>query len=74
MHAIVDTGPLIAFFDRSELHHLWAAEHIEKLEAPLLVCEPVLTEAVYLLAPFPRAQDTVFNLLQNGALEDGRNT
>jgi predicted nucleic acid-binding protein len=69
MHAIVDTGPLVAFFDRSERHHLWAAERIEKLEAPLLVCEPVLTEAVYLLAPFPKAQDAVFKLLQNGALE-----
>jgi predicted nucleic acid-binding protein len=68
MQAIVDTGPLVAFFDRSERYHLWAAKQIEELDAPLLVCESVLTEAAYLLARFPRAQDALFGLLQNGAL------
>jgi predicted nucleic acid-binding protein len=68
MQAIVDTGPLVAFFDRSERYHGWAAERVEELDAPLLVCEPVLTEAMYLLARFPQAQDALFNLLQNGAL------
>jgi predicted nucleic acid-binding protein len=68
MRAIVDTGPLVAFFDRSERHHLWAAARVEELDAPLLVCEPVLTEAIYLLARFPNAQDACFSLLQNGAL------
>jgi predicted nucleic acid-binding protein len=68
MRAIVDTGPLVAFFDRSERHHLWTAERAEELDAPLLVCEPVLTEAAYLLARFPQAQDALFGLLQNGAL------
>jgi predicted nucleic acid-binding protein len=68
MPAIVDTGPLVAFFDRAERHHRWVAERIEELEAPLLVCEPVLTEAIYLLARYTRAQDALFELLQNGAL------
>ena len=68
MPAIVDTGPLVAFFDRAERHHAWAVARIEELEAPLLVCEPVLTEAVYLLSRFPRAPDTLFEFLQNGAL------
>lgn len=66
--AIVDTGPLVAFFDRAERHHSWAAEQIEKLESPLLACEPVLAEAMYLLAPYSRAQDTMLTLLENGAL------
>ena len=68
MRAIVDTGPLVAFFDRSERHHHWAAERLEELDAPLLVYEPVLTEALYLLGRFSRAQDTLFGLLQNGTL------
>ena len=68
MPAIVDTGPLVAFFDRGERHHRWVAERVEKLAAPLLVCEPVLTEAIYLLARYSRAQDALFELLQNGAL------
>jgi predicted nucleic acid-binding protein len=68
MPAIVDTGPLVAFFDRSERHHRWVAERVEELEAPLLICEPVLTEAIYLLARYAKAQDALFELLQNGAL------
>lgn len=66
--AIVDTGPLVAFLDRAEQHHQWVAEHIETLEAPLLVCEPVLAEAMYLLGRYPKAQDAVMELVQNGAL------
>ena len=68
MQAIVDTGPLVAFFDRSERYHGWVAARVEELDAPLLVCEPVLTEALYLLARFPKAQDALFGLLQNGAV------
>jgi predicted nucleic acid-binding protein len=68
MPAIVDTGPLVAFFDRSERHPRWVAERIEELDAPLLVCEPVLTEAIHLLGHYSRAQDALFQLLQNGAL------
>jgi predicted nucleic acid-binding protein len=68
MRAVVDTGPLVAFFDRAEQHHRWVAERIEELEPPLLICEPVLTEAMYLLARYSRAQDAVFELLQSGAL------
>jgi predicted nucleic acid-binding protein len=54
MLAIIDTGPLVAFFDRAEQNHRWAAERIDEFEAPLLVCEPVLAEAMYLLAGKPR--------------------
>lgn len=66
--AIADTGPLVAFLDRAERHHAWAAERVKELAAPLLVCEPVLAEAMYLLAGVPRAQDMLFSLLDNGAL------
>jgi uncharacterized protein len=68
MPAIVDTGPLVAFFDRAERHHAWVVARIEELEPPLLFCEPVLTEAMYLLARYPRAADALLGLLQNGAL------
>jgi uncharacterized protein len=67
--AIVDTGPLVAFLDRAERHHRWAAERIAGLEAPLLVCEPVVAEAMYLLGRLPKAQDALFALLENGALK-----
>jgi uncharacterized protein len=66
--AIVDTGPLVAFFDRGEQRHHWVAERFDELDARLLVCEPVLAEAMYLLARYPKAQDAVLQLVQNGAL------
>ena len=66
--AIVDTGPLVAFFDRAERNHRWVAERFEELDAPLLVCEPVLAETAYLLARYPRAQDALLDLIQIGAL------
>src|SRR5262249_15641244 len=66
--AILDTGPLVAFFDCAERHHHWVVERIEQLEAPLLICEPVLAEAMHLLARYAKAQDAMLELLDNGAL------
>lgn len=66
--AIADTGPLVAYFDRAERNHAWALERVRELGAPLLVCEPVLAEAMYLLGELPKAQDTLFELIENGAL------
>jgi len=68
MLAIVDTGPLVAFFDRADRYHRWAIERVGEIDAPLLVCEPVLAEAMYLLAPYAKAQDALLELLQNSAL------
>jgi predicted nucleic acid-binding protein len=67
--AIVDTGPLVAFIDRAERHYRWVDERIGELAVPLLLCEPVLTEAMHLLARVPRAQDALLGLLENGALQ-----
>lgn len=43
-------------------------ECVEALNAPLLVCEAVLTEASYLLSRFPKAQDTLLELVESGTL------
>ena len=66
--AIVDTGPLVAFLDRSERHHDWTVEQIRRLDAPLLTCEPVLAEAMFLLSGLTRAQEALFDMLAKGAL------
>jgi len=69
--AIVDTGPLVAFMDRDETHHGWSVAQVQNLVEPLLVCEAVLAEALFLLRRLPSAQRAVLNLLNNGALEIG---
>jgi predicted nucleic acid-binding protein len=67
--AIADTGPLVAYLDRREQHHAWVAEQAHHLETPLLVCEPVLAETMFLLSRMPAAQDALFEMLQNGILK-----
>jgi predicted nucleic acid-binding protein len=66
--AVIDTGPLVAILDRDEKHHLWSVEQARNLAPPLLVCEAVLTEAMFLLQRLPAAQSSLFGLLENGAL------
>jgi predicted nucleic acid-binding protein len=67
--AIADAGPLVAYFDRSERHHGWAVAQVTNLQPPLLVCEPVVAETMYLLGAVARAQDALLALLENGALK-----
>jgi len=67
--AIADTGPLVAFLDRAERNHAWAVERVRELAAPMLVCEPVLAEAMHLLSRLPKAQDVLLGLVEQGALQ-----
>ncbi len=46
---LIDTGPLVAFFDRSDADHEWAKDQWAQAPLPMLTCEPVLAEAAYLL-------------------------
>jgi predicted nucleic acid-binding protein len=46
---IIDTGPLVAYFNRSDRHHRCAMAQMAALAPPLLTCEPVLAEASYLI-------------------------
>lgn len=66
--AIADTGPLVAYLDRGEASHETVTARFKELEAPVLLCEPVLTEAMFLLRRSARAQDQLFGLLESGAL------
>lgn len=66
--AVVDTGPLVALLDSREQSHAWAVKETAKLAPPMLVCEPVLSEALFLLAQTPKAQTELLLLLENGVL------
>lgn len=50
VHTIVDTGPLVAFFNETDSHHDWASEQFARLAPPLLTCEAVLGETCFLLS------------------------
>jgi predicted nucleic acid-binding protein len=65
---IADTGPLVAFLVREDLHHSWAKEQFKNLPAPFLTCEPVLTEAFYLVHRLNEGKQRFFELLDSGLL------
>lgn len=46
---IVDTGPLVAFFNPNDHHHSWTKQQLSEAMPPLLTCEAVLTETCFLL-------------------------
>ena len=49
MITICDTGPLVAYLNRRDAHHAWAVGIMKQTRPPMLICEPILTEAVYFL-------------------------
>ena len=47
MKAIADTGLLVAFANRDDVHHLWAIGLAARVTEPLLTCEAVLAETAF---------------------------
>ena len=47
MRAIADTGFLVAFRNRRDLHHDWALELALQITEPLLTCDAVLSETAF---------------------------
>ena len=68
MITICDTGPLLAYLNRNDPHHEWAVALMKQVRAPMLVCEPVLTEVVYFLREDGLAVDPLFQLLERQAI------
>ena len=68
---LLDTGPLVSFLASGTEHHEWAVEEWKRLRPPLLTCEPVLTEAAFLLKREGRDTDSLFALLERGVIRMG---
>ena len=66
---IIDTGPLVAFLVKEETHHQWVVEQFQRLPAPFLTCEAVLTEAFFLVRKLPQGTAKFFTLLNSGLLD-----
>jgi len=65
---LLDTGPLVSFLASGLRHHVWAVEQWKRLKPPLLTCEPVLTEAAFLLQREGCEPDALFALLERGVI------
>jgi len=62
---LADTGPIVAYLNGRDRHHAWAVGLFKQLRPPLLTCEAVLSEAVFLLRLAPGVMD----LVSRGVLE-----
>ena len=65
---LLDTGPLVSFLASGLRHHLWTCEQWKFFRPPLLTCEPVLTEAAFLLKREGCEADPLFALLERGVI------
>ena len=65
---VVDTGPLVAVFSRSDQHQNWARKEFERLTPPLFTCEAVLSEAQLLIQERGGIPRAVLELIQRGIL------
>lgn len=64
MKKIADAGLLIAFLDRKDAYHEWAAEIFEKEAPPFYTAEPILAEVAAVLG----TPDDVLRMVENGDL------
>lgn len=65
---IADTGPLVAYLDRSDRDHDWAKEAFSRITRPLLTCEAVIAEALFLLRRGGIDPDALLDLVRRGLL------
>jgi predicted nucleic acid-binding protein len=65
---LLDAGPLVSFLASGLRHHAWAVEQWKRLRPPLLTCEPVLTEAAFLLKREGSDTNALFTLLERGVI------
>lgn len=65
---IADTGPLVAYFDKGARAHAWVRGEFEQLEDPLLSCQPVITEVLFLLKRDGLNPDWILAMIERGDL------
>jgi predicted nucleic acid-binding protein len=66
---LVDAGPLVALVDADDQHHAKCVAALKTLREPLATVWPPLTEAMYLVAGLPKAQEALWEMLQRSALQ-----
>jgi len=66
---LADAGPLVALIDRSDPHHGPCRKALEAIADPPGTVWPAFTEAMYLLNSSARAQRSLWEMLNVGALE-----
>jgi uncharacterized protein len=66
---LLDTGPLVALLNGRDKHHQWARLQWSQAAPPLLTCEPVLSEACFLLRAASGGSEAIVELLRRHVVE-----
>ncbi|HRG10834.1 MAG TPA: pilus assembly protein, partial [Cyclobacteriaceae bacterium] len=65
---LIDAGPLIALFDKSDSYHTQAVSFIKNYKGTLFTTWPVITEASHLLNFSVKAQIALLEWINRGGL------
>ncbi len=68
---LVDAGPLIALFDKSDQFHRTAVEFLKGFRGVLLTTWPVITETSHMLSFSTKAQINFLEWIHRGGLQIG---
>ena len=66
---LLDTGPLVSFLAAEAEHTAWVHEQWDRARPPMLTCEPVLTEAAFILKREGVDADGIFALLERKVIQ-----
>jgi len=66
---LIDTGPLVALFDRTDNYHNICHTVLKNTRSSLVTTPPVLTEAFYLLGFSWHLQDALWEFIMQGNLQ-----
>jgi predicted nucleic acid-binding protein len=64
----IDTGPIVAFFDKNDDKHSLCLNIFKKIQEPLITTWPVLTEVFYLLSFSSSVQDDLWEFIGRGVV------
>jgi uncharacterized protein len=65
---LVDTGPLVALFDRKDKHHSRCVAALKSIVEPIATTVAVLTEAFHMLEPQSTGSDRLRDFVAKGAM------
>ena len=66
---LIDTGPIVALFDKNDNHHDKCLLLLKTIKDPLITTMPVLTEAFYLLGFSWQVQDALWEFVNQGGIQ-----
>ncbi|MEQ9467104.1 MAG: PIN domain-containing protein [Ekhidna sp.] len=67
-NTLIDAGPIIALFDRSDQYHMKAVRFLETYEGYLWTTWPVITEVSHMLDFSVKAQSALLEWIDRGGL------